>query len=113
MIKDYVEQEYEIVEHVMSNGKKRYNVYVANSLSPNNLVTMSGNMRPKRECQTFLYMRHEVDKVVEVHKKRMYQLWLREIDQTGVEKIPYPHNPYDPARTVTFWEDKRVRLAGS
>ena len=111
MIKDYVEQEYEIVERVMSNGKKRYNVYVANAPSPNNLVTMSGNMRPKRECQTFLYMQHEVDKVMQVHQKRMYQLWLRDIEQAGKDKFEYPHNPYDPSKTFTFWEAK-PRLAG-
>lgn len=92
MIKDYVKPEYKIVEYTMSNGKVRYNIWVSNGVPNRNLLTMSGYTTLSNQCKTFLYQKHELDTITQLHSKILFKNWLREVKEYALGEMTRPDN---------------------
>ena len=89
MVKDYTHQEYEVIERIMSNGRKRYTVYVVNLDGAKRIVTESGYCALTHTSDTISYQKHEVDGIIAKHKRTGFQNWLRDVSQIGVKSVSH------------------------
>lgn len=92
MVKDFVKPEYEVVEHTMSNGKVRCNIYVSSEAPDRNLLSMSGYCTFSNQCKTFLYQKHEVKGIMQLHAKLQFKNWLREVKEYALGVMTRPDN---------------------
>ena len=91
MVVDYVKPQYNIVEHIMSNGKKRYEVHVTNYNTENCLVTASGTRRKLMGGNAFMYLKHQVEDIIKLHDRLTFQSWLRDVSQIGTKSVLQPN----------------------
>ena len=92
MVKDYINPEFEVVEHLMTNGKVRYNIYVSTGSPERNLLTMSGYCTFSNQCKTFTYQKHELEPLMTLHKKLQFKNWLREVKEYATGAMTRPNN---------------------